>query len=146
MDNMSKNLLPYIIIFAIIFFINLSLLTWVLSVWYKSHQCIVNPNIWCSDTWTCNNNCTGSSYNECFNHGTSEGLASCLFGPNAPGAQVCFKIQGTGPTCNCSQGMKEQTNNCFSGCPINLREVSKNTRCCCQPGRNGCSEFSQCDS
>lgn len=138
---MDTNPLPYSITFAILFLILLGILTWVLDVWYKQNQCALEPNIWCSDNWTCNNTCpTGLSVNECFINSGSTGLASCLYGPNAPGARICFNTpSGTGGlSCNCPTNMTTQTNNCFSGCPQNLRSIPSNANCCCNPSTPGC--------
>lgn len=138
MENIV-NPLPYIIIFSILTFVILGLITWVLSVWYKSHRCALYPNIWCSDNWICNNNCPiNSPYNSCFTKATTEGLASCLFGPNAPGATVCLnQPNNNGPSCPCIDTMKA-VNNCLANCAKSLNQVSKDTTCCCCPGKQGC--------
>lgn len=135
--------LPYIIVFAILFLIALGVLTWVLDVWNKQHQCAINPNIWCSDNWTCNTSCpTGSPYNACFVNVGPTGLASCLYGPNSEIATTCLNPPtGTGGTtataCSCVTSM-QQTNNCFSGCASNLGSVTGGATCCCAPGAPGC--------
>jgi hypothetical protein len=143
----SADPLPYIIVFAILFLVALGVLTWTLGIWYKAQQCVLNPNIWCSDNWTCNTNCpTGYTGNACFlNAATgSTGLASCLFGPNAPGATVCLNTpSGTGGlSCDCPTGMASQTNNCFAGCSQNLGSVASESTCCCKPGMAGCKNTS----
>jgi hypothetical protein len=134
--------LPYVICFAVLFIISLGLLSWSLGVYNKSVQCVFNPNLWCSDNWQCEVQCscanatgsTGSTpqcltVNQCFNGGyTATGLASCLFGPTAMGATTC--LPPTGPTgdssllaCPCIDPMT-QTFNCFSGCPIGLTGIT----------------------
>lgn len=132
--------LPYVIVFAILFLISLGLLTWVLSLWYKADQCGKNPNIWCSDTWSCNNNrCLG--YNYCFENIGATGLASCLYGPNSVAATVCYNLETTGDTgatlCDCPQNL-QNVQNCFSGC--GTRISGSVTKCCCCPGTPGCTE------
>ena len=136
----KDNPLPYIIVFAILFLVMLGVLTWALGVWYKESQCVLDPNIWCSDNWTCNTSCgTGYSGNACFVNVGSTGLASCIFGPGATGATVCLTTpSGTGGVaCDCPDPMEAQTNNCFSGCGINFSDMNPNTRCCCQPAPPG---------
>lgn len=141
--NKSVDPLPYIIIFAVLFFIALGVLTWALGAVYREHECAFYPNIWCSDDWSCNNVCpAGYPGNECFvTHGPgSTGLASCIFGPNAPGHDVCYNTPpGTGGVaCGCPTGMTDQTNNCFSGCAFNFNDMNPDTLCCCCPGMAGC--------
>jgi hypothetical protein len=133
--------LPYVIIFAILFLVALGTLTWTLDVWYKSNQCAINPNIWCADTWVCNSKCE-SAKNTCFKTNSDKGLASCLFGPDSVGAQVCFgPPTGDGPLCDCPTGMAGQTGNCMSKCISNLKDFNYNPGegiCCCVPGTKGC--------
>ena len=160
----TANPLPYIIVFAILFLIILGLLTWVLDIFYKNHQCTLYPNIWCSDNWSCNNVCPGGTspvanglpVNPCFGNTayvgpTGEGgtgLASCIFGPTAMGATACFVTPsggpptgGTGLSCDCIPEMSF-TQNCFSGCAINLTSVTGTTGgsgspvCCCNDLNN----------
>jgi len=141
----SADPLPYIIVFAILFLIGLGVLTWTLGVWYKSQQCAIYPNIWCSDNWTCNNNCpTGYTGNSCFLNATAPtGLASCIYGPDAPGAKVCLTTpagtSATATSCDCPTGM-QQTANCFSGCSQNFSSINfgAGNSCCCKPGTSGC--------
>lgn len=132
--------LPYFITFAVLFIIFLALFTWVLGVWYKSNQCSIQPNIWCSDNWSCNQNSSDGS--PCFLTATgATGLASCLFGPESAIALVCFNAPtgGTGGlACNCPTGMAVQTNNCLSNCPGTTAHINSNTECCCTPGTPGC--------
>lgn len=140
-QQQTADPLPYIAIFAVLTLITLGVLTWVLDVWFKEHQCNLNPNIWCSDNWTCNTSCpTGAGFNSCFTNPGSTGLASCLFGPTAAGAMYCSgSSSGTGAViCPCPAGMTGQLNNCFSGCPQNLGDVNPSTSCCCCPGAQGC--------
>lgn len=149
----KPNPLPYIIIFAILFLIALGVLTWVLSVFYKSYGCNYYPNIWCSDNWVCQNNCTNGIItgtnipaNSCFTNATVPGLASCLYGPNAPGATVCLNpptngpsTGGTGLACNCPTGMEgSQVMNCFNGCGSNLDSIQTpgTPVCCCNDPNN----------
>ena len=56
-EKRKADPLLYIIIFAILFLITLGLLTWVLDVYNKQLQCAANPNLWCSDKWTCTQTC-----------------------------------------------------------------------------------------
>jgi len=157
----SANPLPYIISFAILFLIALGVLTWVLSVFYKSYGCSYYPNIWCSDTWTCQSTCSsgfipGTSIvpNPCFGTpGSSEpigptGLASCLFGPGATGARVCFFAPTGGPptggtelSCDCPAGMSgSNVLNCFNGCGLDIDNVrvpdGGSPVCCCNDQSN----------
>lgn len=149
----AANPLPYIIVFAILFLIALGVLTWVLDVFYKSYQCGYYPNIWCSDNWTCQTKCNGvipgtDIYpNPCFGTPGSTGslsptgLASCLFGPDAPGALVCFTppTGGTGVACSCPTGMSgPPVLNCFNGCGIDLDSISApgTPVCCCNDQNN----------
>lgn len=128
--------LPYVIIFAILFLVALGVLTWTLGVWYKANQCAIFPNIWCSDNWTCDKPCSpGFRANPCFQSTGTTGLASCLFGPNAPGATVCLNTPaGTGGVaCSCPTGMANQSMNCFAGCGQNLSEIANGATCCCVP-------------
>lgn len=140
----SADPLPYIIVFAILFVGALAALTWMLGVWFKEHQCALNPNIWCSDTWQCNNNCpTGFTGSACFLHGTgTTGLASCLFGPTAAGANICIPAGvptgGIPENCNCPAGITGATNNCLGSCPQNLSGVANGNICCCKPDTGGC--------
>lgn len=135
--------LPYYITFAVLFIIALAVLTWALGVWYKSNQCAAEPNIWCSDNWTCTQNCPPSlDYNVCFSTGTGvTGLASCLYGPKSPQATVC--LTPTGPTgsvaCNCPTQTAESLSNCLSNCPAINGNINPSTVCCCNPGSPGCT-------
>lgn len=156
----SADPLPYIISFAILFLIALGVLTWVLSVFYKSYGCAYYPNIWCSDNWTCQTTCTGGYIpgtniiaNSCFGSSGSTatigptGLASCLFGPGATGATVCFNAPtggpptgGTGLSCDCPAGMQgSDVLNCFNGCGLGLEKVvipGTTPVCCCNDQNN----------
>lgn len=154
----SADPLPYIISFAILFLIALGVLTWVLSVFYKSYGCSYYPNIWCSDTWTCQSTCSSGFIpgtrivpNPCFGSPGSSGsigptgLASCLFGPDSNTATVCFFAPtggppegGTGLSCACPAAMQgPNVLNCFNGCGLGLESVQQPTSgqnskfCCC---------------
>lgn len=147
-DNIDP--LPYIIVFAILFIIALGVFTWFLGIFYKDHACTLYPNIWCSDNWTCTTSCTGSvnpqgkPVSVCFASIGSTGLASCLYGPNAPGATVCLTAPplgpptgGTGLACSCPTGMSNSSVlNCFNGCAINLASVGQTGACCCSDPSN----------
>jgi hypothetical protein len=136
----SADPLPYIIFFSILFFVALGVLTWTLSTWYKEHQCVLYPNIWCSDNWTCNNPCpTGHTGNQCFVNLGPTGLASCIFGPNAPGSRDCLATPpGTGGlACDCPTGM-QSIPNCFAGCADSFNDLTTNSQCCCCPDTAGC--------
>ena len=141
------NPLPYIIVFAFLFVIGLIALTWTLDVWYKANQCVTFPNVWCSDTWVCNNSCPTGEFNACFASTGTTGLASCLFGPNSAVANVCFNIPSgdTGLSCTCSTGMAA-TNNCFSGCAQNFDSITGNPICCCKEGPNCTPNAAECQS
>lgn len=147
----SVNPLPYLISFLILFLITLALLTWALDVYYKAAQCINYPSIWCADDWTCGNTgvfcnqyCvtgTGSTscveVSKCFNQVGATGLASCLYGPHAPGSQLCFKppAETGGTACPCIKQMQE-AQNCFNGCNMSLNTLdfsnipAANCPCC----------------
>ena len=144
MDNVERQVadpLPYIIIFAILFFVALGVLTWTLDMLYKQHQCAIYPNIWCSDNWTCATGCpSGYTGNKCFIDVGPTGLASCIFGPDAPGATACFfpPSETGGTACNCPASI-QQTQNCFNSCASNFTEIDINTStCCCCPGTKDC--------
>jgi hypothetical protein len=131
--------LPYVIIFAILFLIALGVFTWTLDMWYKQYQCSIYPNIWCSDNWTCNEACPeGFTGERCFVTLGSTGLASCIYGPKAPGATVCLNPPSNPneASCSCPTGI-QVTNNCLVGCASQLGEVS-NSDCCCCPNTAGC--------
>lgn len=141
---------PYLISFLILFIIALGVLTWMLGNFYKAHQCSINPNIWCGDTWTCTNLCptengetvgpTNLPVNSCFGaSGPSgpTGLASCLYGPQSFQASVCFSAAtGSDPDqllCTCPSTLNQEVANCFGGCGINLSSVQSSLCCCCGP-------------
>jgi hypothetical protein len=153
--------LIYVIIFAILFFVTLGLLTWFLDVYNKQHKCLLDPNIWCSDNWTCQTQCTTDSsgvcvapnplggadlpVNKCFCNPTgTTGLASCLYGPNAEGATNCINPGVDGETgtgdCICPQTIQETTINCFNNCYQSLALLAANNpevNCCCNPNAPG---------
>ena len=136
--------LPYIVVFAILFYISLGLLTWVLYEFNKAWQCPLNPNIWCADDFTCTNSCSegnsnGQPVNSCFISVRDSGLASCLFGPMTSGATACFAYESTASSCICSNIMTSPTtNSCFNSCPLHLADVPDSISCCCLPGKGGC--------
>lgn len=135
------NVLPYVIIFAILFLITLCVLTWVLDVFYKSYNCNSSPNIWCYDTWTCHNNCPDNyPVNECFKSIGSTGLASCLYSAGATGASVCFNIpDNTTTSCNCPSSMQgNNVVNCLNNCPNDLNNLSSPVCCCNDPNNPKC--------
>jgi len=157
-NKKSADPLPYIIVFAILFLIALGILTWVLDVLYKSYGCNFYPNIWCSDDWTCQTSCTGGvnpqglPVNSCFSSIGTTGLASCLFGPKAPGGSVCVNTPtggpptgGTATSCDCPTGMQgNNVKNCFNGCGININGIGKQQVCCCNEiGNPNCAVDSQ---
>lgn len=136
--------LPYIIVFAIMVLVALGVLTWTLSVWYKTSQCAVYPNVWCSNNWTCNNSCAGTTgFNSCFtDYGTgTTGLALCLMGPDSTQGQLCFQMPtgGTGDdvSCDCIPEI-QKAQNCFSQCAQDFKSMGASTQCCCCPGTDGC--------
>ena len=132
--------LPYIIVFFILVIISLAALTYMMDMYSKSVNCKNYPNVWCSDTWTCNNSCTGTTgspplnpnglpVNECFGNINPTGLASCLFGPTSAQANLCFvPVQGsTGTACDC---VSSSISNCLSGCSQTIEGISGSTKCC----------------
>lgn len=154
----NKHIIIYIVAFAIQFLVILGLLTWVLGVYYQNNSCGYYPNIWCSDMWTCNNVCQGGDnpvnskglpVNPCYGQtaylGTT-GLASCVFGPDAPGATVCLQAPTGPPTggtalgCDCIPQMQgSAVENCFNGCAANLDEIGSGGVCCCNdPNNSAC--------
>lgn len=148
-DAVGVDPLPYIVVFVLLFVGLLIALTWTLDQWYKEHQCVLQPNIWCSDDWTCNSSCpTGSDFNACFNSVGPTGLASCLFGPASAVATLCYP-QASTPTgstvCACTPGMSS-TNNCFSGCASTLDNIAGGAICCCKSGPNCTPNAAQCQA
>ncbi len=152
--NKSDNIIPYIIVFAILFIIGLILLTWLLDRWYKAQSCTTNPYIWCSDNWVCENKTkedgtcsddsslkSGAGYiSECYKN--SKGLASCLFGITSTVATICSGSSGgseyqPGKKCPCPMDDPVEGTNCLKGCPISGGGVA-NPQCCCCPGTTGC--------
>lgn len=158
-DKTSKNknnygIIPYIIVFAVLFIISLILLTWMLDVWYKSRTCQYNSEIWCSDNWICNtkatkqegaafSTCPSSSgendgpiniYSECFTEADKPGLASCLFGLTSHIATICGATASKDDkTCGCPPAdLYTETGNCLLNC------ANPNYNCCCCPGQTGC--------
>jgi hypothetical protein len=155
-NKTSKNknnygIIPYIIVFAVLFIISLILLTWMLDVWYKSRTCQYNSEIWCSDNWICNNNaapngafstCPSTSgendgtiniYSDCFTKADKPGLASCLFGLTSYKETVCGATGSTDDQkCGCPPDVLYTNGNCLLGCNNN------NPLCCCCPGTTGC--------
>lgn len=137
------NPTPYLITFIILFITALFVLTWLLDVFNKNAQCTFDPNIWCSDEWTCQNKCTGSvdpegqPVSSCFENLETTGLASCIYGPQAPGATICLtqpdENDPTALSCNCPQNLQSGVMNCLGGCPQTLDAVA-GTVCCCTTG------------
>lgn len=137
--------LPYIVVFAILVIILILVITMAIYYWSKSHLCGTQAHIWCSDAYTCNTPCPAGStgHSPCFNSDNLKdtGLASCLYGPEAAGAKLCYAPPTTGTNdlaCECTVGMSDQTNNCLSGCAGKLGAVNPNAGCCCKPGAAGC--------
>lgn len=136
------NPLPYIISFAILFLIAIASVTWVLGVYYKANQCVLNPNIWCADDWRCNKapcftGPSGAAVSHCFGDVTGPtGLASCLYGPKASGAQLCVTPPENtgGVACNCVPTM-ETAANCFMGCVQGLTGANISCPCCNPKGK-----------
>lgn len=132
--------LPYIIAFAILFLILLAVLTWTIDLYNKAHKCELEPNIWCFDTWQCNNNCAGSTNNDgqpvnaCFDNATGPtGLASCLFGPDSTQASLCFTPPNTGTNelaCACTEELTNTRSSCLANCPQSLGDVPADAVCC----------------
>lgn len=115
------SLLTYTIAFAFLFVLVLVALTWTLYVWYQEHQCVANPNIWCSNEWRCNNLCPANlGKNPCFS--TATNLASCLFGPTSAIANKCNASTGDPLTGECQCAIAGQ--NCLTGCNTNLPNVN----------------------
>lgn len=136
---------PYLVVFVILVIILIIVITVALHFWSKSHLCGTQAHIWCADTYTCNTACPAGStgHKDCFNDGIlgPTGLASCLYGPAAAGAQLCYTPPSTGTNdlaCDCTPAMQGQTSNCLSGCARNLTAVNTSTVCCCKPGTTGC--------
>lgn len=139
----TANLIPYFIVFAILFIGALGALTWMFDMWFKENKCAIYPNIWCSDTWTCNKSCgTETEFDKCYETVGPTGLASCIFGPKADGANTCKANATTGTggvSCECDNSMATQTSNCLAGCASDLGSVAKDALCCCSPGTEGCN-------
>jgi len=130
----AANPLIYVIIFAILFLVALGVLTWTLSVYYKSSQCALDPNIWCSDSWTCQNVCqladpntcldqNGNSVNGCFcsnvtPSGGITGIAKCI---NDNINNYC-----TPDACDCPSAV-QQAGNCVNGCPTQASAINADT-------------------
>lgn len=139
---------PYILVFTILFFVAIGLLTWVLDTYNKSHLCTLNPNMWCTDNWTCQTACTigtsgvcsatnanGNTYQvkDCFCSSGTTGLASCLFGPEAEGSNTCSNpgINDTGVgDCVCPDVLttaptdSSLANNCLNSCAGSITELA----------------------
>ena len=129
---------PYIVVFVILFIVALVATTWALDRFYKYHQCVLYPDIWCSDSWTCQNSCpdgmstTNPSVpvNSCFKNVGPNGLASCLFGPKSVIANTCYGPNTKdGPLCPCPENIDAITTSCLAGCGRNLNGVNKNPAC-----------------
>jgi len=141
----SPDLLPYMIVFAILTIAAIGALTWTIGIWYKSNQCAINPNIWCFDTWQCNENCTTQlpyDTQNCFGRATDgTGLASCLYGPTSAIATTCLAINaptgGTGTACPCALSGPTGTS-CLAGCAGDFSGLTGGDTCCCCPGQGTC--------
>lgn len=108
--------------FSIMFVGALLASLWMLNVIWKYNGCIKDPNIWCADTWVCNQTCQG--FDPCF--ASSENLASCLYGPTSVRAGACYTPQEGSVSCPCNDN---SGTSCLSGCPQNL--ASTTGTCCC---------------
>jgi hypothetical protein len=165
-ERTAANPLPYLITFVILFIIACILLTWVLDVFNKETECGANPNIWCSDSFLCEKQCTIGSDNQCRadaitkdaggqavvtnnaglvdpcycqninNNGNVEGIAGCLFGPTGFNAQYCNSDPSAGGASCDCPLSSSTTQNCFSTCPTNRSELPKTN--CCANGSSGC--------
>jgi hypothetical protein len=168
-NKTSKNknnygIIPYIIVFAVLFIISLILLTWMLDVWYKSRTCQYNSEIWCSDNWICNTravdngsgvfstcppNSSGENdgsiniYSNCFTSADKPGLASCLFGLTSYIETVCGGSGSTGEQkCGCPPADLYTDGTGSNNCLLNCDKPNDN--CCCCPGQSGC-QINVCD-
>lgn len=129
------NYLPYLISFLLLLLISLGLLTWLVSLVVKEETCVGNPDIWCSDGWSCDKNCPASdvTHNACYGRTGATGLASCLFGPTSALATTCSSSYtgGTGPYCGCPSSLQGQVSNCLAGCSSSTSNTPG--LCCCNP-------------
>jgi len=146
------DILPYVISFAFLFLIALAVLTWALDVWHDANACILYPNVWCADDWSCNTPCeTGDprNLNPCFQRSGTVGLASCLIGPTSTVATTCAIFpsgpSGSGnisdPACDCVANPQSpnQFQNCFQNCAQSVAASDpNNSQCCCCPQTPGC--------
>lgn len=163
MDKVKKSPTPdlpargdssviYIVIFTFLLIGCLVMISLVLDVWYKEHQCIIEPNFWCSDEYFCSTGCQGpvsGGINSCYYEVTGPtGLASCLYGPSSTGATACMpkgNLTPTTPTCACDYGeggISSANRNCLYGCPNSgaTKGASKPltvTNCKCYTGPDG---------
>jgi hypothetical protein len=134
----GANPLPYIIIFAILFLVALGVLTWALSVFYKASQCNLDPNIWCSDNWTCQTACPSTDPNDpntCYTPLAPNGAGPvdpCFCKNISPDGGVtgmagCINTQinnyCTAESCACPDPIAG-ANNCLNGCPNTLGKVN----------------------
>lgn len=138
----GANPLPYIIIFALLFLVALGVLSWALSVFYKASQCNLDPTIWCSDNWTCQNACTlsnpddsntcqtsgGQPVDPCFckninSSGGITGMASCI--TTAINSYCAASPDPTTGDCACPAPINAASN-CLKGCPNQLSQVNPN--------------------
>jgi hypothetical protein len=119
----STAALITIIIFAILFFVLLAVVSYYLSIRNKLIACQNNPNVWCFNDWACVPNIPAGTpgVNICYtNNGTIDsngnsvkppGLVNCLIGPDSQAAKVCG---APNPLCACDI---PSANNCFQVCP-----------------------------
>jgi len=146
---MEDNVLIYIIIFAILFYIILGVLTWDIYIYNQSYGCGYDPNVRCYNDWYCKTLCPVSqTYNSCFSQENAlgpTGLADCLYGPSSAAATLCLTppdgppTGGTGLSCDCIPQMTSTSvQNCFRGCRINLEASpdSNSRTCCCNDPTN----------
>lgn len=154
----KTNMVPYLIIFAILFVVMLVVMSWAIDVYYKNHSCQFKPDIWCFDDWSCNTSCqkngpntvnpSGLPVSDCYYDVGPTGLASCLYGPESLSAKYCLYPPGTlgatgdkeanEPSCDCPQSLVE-AKNCFSGCSTSISELPNNQQqgyCCCSDPNN----------
>ena len=136
------NILPYMIVFFILFIAFLIILSWTLSVYNKVRACQVDPNFWCDDSFTCLTPCTEQNtppegVSDCFKNISREGgLASCLFGPNQLGSTRCYNPPANqGLACLCPVQM-EGIQNCLSNCTQGLDGDAPPASCCCTDSDN----------
>lgn len=137
------SLVPYIIVFAILYIVFLVVVTWALRIYSEAYQCSANLNIWCYDDWRCTNQCpdTRLDVNPCFRDPRATGptgLASCIWGPNNPRAQACQPPEDAPPdpnllACDCPADLNA-VDSCLRGCPSKIENIAEGPQgiCCCK--------------